>query len=125
MTPEHVTVYQISKESVEMNLAFIFTAICLTLWWNLQWKRVMRFWVRPPNRPWVQRAFRIFFALNFLGATWQFVKELRAHPLTREEIMPTIEIAAVMCVVVAIMSTLVLWQAQRRDRKHTAQASPE
>src|SRR5450631_3503007 len=33
-----------------MNVAFIFTAVCWTLWWNLQWKRVMRFWVRPPNR---------------------------------------------------------------------------
>lgn len=100
-----------------MTIAFIFTAICWTLWWNIQWKRVMRFWVRPPNRPWVQNAFRAFFALNFLGAIWQLATELHAHPLARREIVPTMEIAAVMCVIVAIVSSLVLWMAQYRDRK--------
>jgi hypothetical protein len=100
-----------------MTVAFIFTAICWTLWWNVQWKRVMRFWVRPPNRPWVQYAFRVFFALNLIGAICQFAMELHSHPLARQEIVPTIGIAAVMCVVVAIMSAFVLWMAQRRDQR--------
>jgi hypothetical protein len=100
-----------------MTIAFLFTAICWTLWWNLQWKRVMRFWVRPPNRLWVQYTFRTFFALNLLGAIWQLAIELHAHPLAKQEVVPTIEIAAVMCVVVTIMSALVLWTAQRRYRK--------
>ena len=100
-----------------MNVAFMFTAMCWTLWWNLQWKRVMRFWVRPPNRPWVQYLFRAFFALNFLGVLWQFVKQLHAHPLAKEEVVPTLEIAATMCAVVAVLSASVLWMAQRRDRK--------
>lgn len=43
-----------------MNIAFLFTAACWTLWWNLQWKLVMRIWVRPPNPLWVQYLFRIF-----------------------------------------------------------------
>ena len=46
-----------------MNVAFLFTAVCWTLWWNLQWKLAMRFWTRTPNRPWVQYLFRTFFAL--------------------------------------------------------------
>jgi hypothetical protein len=102
-----------------MMVAFIFTATCWTLWWNLQWKRVMKFWVRPPNRPWVQYLFRVFFALNFLGALWQFVEQLHAHPLAKQDVVPTLEIAAIMCAVVALISTSVLWFAVRRDRKAT------
>ena len=77
----------------------------------------MRSWVRPPNRSWVQYLFRTFFALNFLGALWQFVKQLHAHPLAKQEIAPTLEMAAIMCAVVALMSASGLWMAQRRDRK--------
>jgi hypothetical protein len=47
-----------------MNTAFLFTAVCTTLWWNIQWKRVMQFWLRPPNRRATQYGFRIFFALT-------------------------------------------------------------
>jgi hypothetical protein len=100
-----------------INIAFMFTAVCWTLWWNLQWQRVMRFWVRPPNRPRVQYLFRAFFALNFLGASWQFVKQLHAHPLSKQDVGPTLEIAVIMCAAVSLMSASVLWMAQRRDRK--------
>jgi hypothetical protein len=100
-----------------MNIAFMFTAVCWTLWWNLQWKRAMRFWVRSPNRLWVQHFFRAFFALNFLGALIGFAQQLHAHPLGKEDIGPTLGITAIMCVVVTLMSTFVLWMAERRDRK--------
>lgn len=100
-----------------MKIAFLFMAVCWTLWWNLRWKRVMRFWVRPPNRLWVQNLFRAFFALNFIGALWQFVMQLHAHPLAKQEVTPTIMAAGVMCAVVALMSASVLWMAERHDRK--------
>jgi hypothetical protein len=99
-----------------MNIAFIFTMVCWTLWWNLQWQRVMRFWVRPPNRPWVQYSFRAFFALNLIGAVWQFVNKLHGHPLAKQDIAPTLGIALIMCAAVALMSGFGLWTAQRRDR---------
>lgn len=107
----------------KMNTAFLFTAMCWTLWWNLQWKRVMRFWLKPPYLPWVQVVFRVFFAFDFVGALVGFVRQLLSHPLTKQDIVPTIRIAAIMCAIVAAMSTLVLWQAQRRDRK--AASAPE
>lgn len=106
----------------KMNTAFLFTAMCWTLWWNLQWRRVMRFWLRPPYLPWVQVLFRVFFALNFVGALVGFVHQLLSHPLTKQDIVPTIRIAAIFCAVVAAMSTLVLWQAERRDRTTTSAA---
>lgn len=103
--------------SREMDTAFVFTAMCWTLWWNLHWKRVMRFWVKPPNRPWVQVLFRVFFAMNFVGAVIGFVQRLLTHSIAEREIIPTIEIAAIMCVVVGTASALVLWMAERRDAK--------
>ena len=65
-----------------MNTAALFTAICWTLWWNLQWKRVMRFWIKPPYRPWVQVLFRVFFALNFVGAVIGFIRQLFSRTLS-------------------------------------------
>jgi hypothetical protein len=100
-----------------MITAFLFTAICLTLWWNLQWKRVMRFWLKPPYRHWVEISFRVFFAFNFLGAVIEFARQLLAYPLTKQEIAPTIWTAAIMCAVVGIMSASMLWVAERRDAK--------
>src|ERR1700722_1407992 len=33
-----------------LTTAFLFTVVCWVLWWNIQWRRAMRFWVRPPNK---------------------------------------------------------------------------
>lgn len=100
-----------------MMTAFLFTAVCLTLWWNVQWKRFMQFWLRPPNRPATQYGFRIFFALNFIGAITQLIYQLRRHPLNRETLIPTVEMVAVMCVVVGIMFRSVLWNIERARLK--------
>ena len=100
-----------------VGIAFLFTTTCWTVWWNIQWKRVMGFWLRPPYRPWVQWLFRTFFALCFLGSLYRLLEELQAHPLTKRDIGPTIGITAIMCSVVGLMSVLGLWVLDRRDRK--------
>jgi len=97
----------------QMDTAALFTAMC----WNLQWKLVMRFWLKPPYRSWVESAFRIFFGLNFVGAVIGFVRQLVTHPLHKQDIASTSKIAAIMCVVVAFMSASVLWMVQRRTTK--------
>jgi len=106
----------------KMITAFLFTAMCWTLWWNLQWKLAMRFWLKPPNRPFVEVLFGVFFALNFLGAVVAFVRQLLSHPLARQDIIPTTRITAIMCAVVAAMSTSVLWMARRRVAKAASAA---
>jgi hypothetical protein len=100
-----------------MQIAFIFTATCWALWWNIQWKKVMRFWVRPPNREWVMLLFRIFFVLCFVGALGGLVQDLHQNPLAKSEILPTAEIAATMCTVVALMTALGLRMIDSRDRE--------
>ncbi len=56
-----------------MNTAFLFIAICLTLWWNIQWRCVMQFWLRPPNCVAVQYVFRIFFAVSLINSVRAFI----------------------------------------------------
>jgi hypothetical protein len=96
--------------------AFLLTGVLWTLWWNVQWKRVMRFWLRPPYRRSTENVFRIFFGLNLAGALFELVQQLRRHPLTQENALPTLTTAAIMCLVVGTGSGLVLWAAARRDR---------
>jgi hypothetical protein len=100
-----------------MQIAFIFTMTCWALWWNIQWKQVMRFWVRPPNRRWVQLLFRVWFASCFVGALYRFAQEVHASHLTERDIGPTAGIAAIMCAVIALISAVGLWGVQRRDRR--------
>jgi hypothetical protein len=97
-----------------VSLGFQFTAVCWTLWWNLQWRRAMRYWLRPPNRPITQHAFRVFFGLCFFGALWDFAQQLRNHPLTAQNAGPTVATAVIISFVVA----LGVWWTERRDREN-------
>jgi len=103
-----------------MSVAFLFVAVGWTLWWNLQWKRVMRYWLRPPYRRWTQIGFRVFFAANFVGAVLQLIQQLRRHPITKENSVLTIKVTVIMGAVVALISFLTLTMAERRDRKRNA-----
>jgi hypothetical protein len=103
-----------------IQIAFLFTGTVWTLWWNIQWKRVMGFWLRPPYRPEVQWLFRTFFASCFLGSVYTLWQEVQTHPLAKHDLIPTIGVTAIMCAVVAIMSVLGLWMLDRRDRKSDA-----
>ncbi len=100
-----------------MSTAFAFVAVCLTLWWNIQWRRVMQFWLRPPNRIAVQYAFRIFFAISLINAVRGLVQQLRAHPLTRATTIPTLEVTAAMGAAVFVVFGFGLWSIERARRK--------
>lgn len=101
-----------------MYIAFLVTAVSSTLWWNLQWKKVMQFWLRPPNHIATQYLFRAFFALNFLGSTIELFRQLRLYPLSRNNAVPTIELTALFLVVAGAMSIFGLWNIDRNRRKH-------
>ena len=101
----------------EMQTAVLFTMVCWTLWWNLQWRYAIRFWMKPPRQPWVELAFRAFFALSFVGAVVELTGQLHSHPLSRQNLRPTIKIAGLMCAAVAMMSASTVWKAHRRDAK--------
>lgn len=100
-----------------MDTSFLFTTICWVLWWNLQWRQAMRFWVKPPNRQLVVYLFRIYFALCLIGALKSFVEQVQRHPITRENIGATLLTSAILLGVVATMTAFSVWFASRRERQ--------
>lgn len=110
---------QAANDPVEqrMYIAFLFTAVSITLWWNLQWRKVMQLWLRPPNHVATQYLFRAFFALNFLGSTIELIRQLRLHPLSRDTAAPTIGLTAVFLLVTGSVFIFGLWNVDRNRRK--------
>jgi hypothetical protein len=102
-----------------LTTAFLFTAVCWVLWWNLQWRRAMRFWVRSPNRQTTVYFFRVFFGLCLIGSLNGFVQQLRHHPLNGQNLGATLLTATIMCGVVATMTALSVWIAERREHRDT------
>jgi len=53
-----------------VTIGFMVAGFVWTIWWNLDWRRYLKFYgIRGPRYPvWVQSVFRIFFALCSLGA---------------------------------------------------------
>ena len=100
----------------KVNTAFYATMLGWTLWWNLSWRRVMRFWVRPPYRRLTEIGFRIFFAANLIGAATVLFGQLRHHPLNASNAAQTLKITVIMSCIVAGMSFFALKTADRRDR---------
>jgi hypothetical protein len=80
--------------------AFLFTVVCWVLWWNLRWRRAMRFWARPPNKGITIYLFRIFFGLCLIGSLNSFVEQLQHHPLTGQNLGATLLTSVIMCGVV-------------------------
>jgi hypothetical protein len=101
----------------QVNTAFLFATVCWVLWWNLQWRQAMRFWIRPPNKPFVVYLFRMFFALSLIGSVNGFVDQIRRHPITRENAGEILVTAMIICVVVAAMTALSVWFSARRERQ--------
>jgi len=48
------------------------------------------------NRKMTQLVFRIFFASCFVGSVGELVRELRAHPVTSRNVLPTLATASIM-----------------------------
>jgi hypothetical protein len=99
--------------------AVLFTTVCWMLWWNLQWRRAMRFWILPPNEKLTVFLFRIFFALCLIGSVNGFVQQIQRQPPTQQNILGTLLTAAIMCGVVVTMTAFAVWMAERRERRET------
>jgi hypothetical protein len=50
--------------------------IFMTGWWNLQWRRFMKFWTRASYKPVTVLLFRAFLAANFVGAVWYLIGQI-------------------------------------------------
>ena len=89
-----------------MTLGFAIAVLIFTGWWNVQPKRFMRFWLRPPYKPLTVTLFRIFFAANLLGALVYLVQQIARHqrPLANYKIAMAIGAAWLLFMGLIVMS---------------------
>jgi hypothetical protein len=61
-----------------MTTGFVVAGFIWTIWWNLDWRRYLKFYgIKGPAYPvWVQFLFRTFFALCSLGAAVELGRRL-------------------------------------------------
>jgi hypothetical protein len=100
-----------------MTTAFLIMAVLWTTWWNAQWKRLMRLWVKLPYRPITQYGFRGFFALSLIGSIVRLIEHLQNNPIHHRDMGSTLGLAGVLCLLVGMMTEVSLQLAKRRDRK--------
>jgi hypothetical protein len=103
-----------------MTLGFAAAAVFLTVWWNLQPQRFMRFWLKPPYKPLTVILFRIFFAANLIGAVSYLIGQVNRQQRSTSQYLAAAEIAAAWITVIWVMITVMLWFARRRDQAGNA-----
>jgi hypothetical protein len=101
----------------QMTTAFLFVAICWVSWWNWKWRVAMRFWVKRTNNQIVVYLFRIFFGLCLIGSVESFIRQIRRHPITGQNIGPILLTSAIMCGVVATITAFSVWIVGGRERQ--------
>lgn len=97
----------------KLTLGFSIAALFMVAWWNLSWKRFMKFWLKPPYRRVTEIGFRLFFAANLVGALWYVVSQIiRVHRAPRDY-LDVMGISAAWILVIILMVHFVEWQARR------------
>lgn len=99
---------------------FLLVVFGWVLWWNLAWQRAMRGWYTPPYSEAAKSWARIWFGSQLAGATVALVCQLIAQPVTRDDALPVVAVAAVVGVALAGMQAGVLLSVERQDREALA-----
>jgi hypothetical protein len=105
-----------------MTTGFLMACFAWTLWWNLDWRRFIKFYgvSGPPYRPWAEISFRVFFALCLLGAAVEVARRLpqATHPV---RFYPEcLFVTAVWFAVIVLLVKTVEWINSKRKTRVTA-----
>jgi hypothetical protein len=97
-----------------MNLGFGIAMVFMTGWWNLQWRRFMKFWMRASYKPATVLLFRAFLAVNFVGAVWYLIGQIVRASLSRSDYLVGLEVGAGISGIIWMMVYVVEWMNRRR-----------
>jgi hypothetical protein len=92
-----------------LNLGFGIAVLFMTSWWNIQWQRFMKFWIKPPYKHGTTILFRSFFAATLIGAVWYLLQHTVSYGALVSDYLAAAEIGGAMIVVIWIMVNLVEW----------------
>lgn len=98
-------------------LGFAIAMVVVTLWWNLDWKHFMRYWLlrAPPySKPW-EIGFRTFFLFSLLGAAVNFVRQVHERSRTVKEFALGVTVSLLWIAFFVIMDLYFRkrWQAEK------------
>jgi hypothetical protein len=101
-----------------MTTGFFLAGFAWTLWWNLDWRRFIKFYgiSGPPDRLWVTIAFRIFFALCSLGAADDLGRRLLQEVRPVRFYSQCLLVAAAWFAVIVLLVKTVEWLNSKRKK---------
>jgi hypothetical protein len=98
-----------------MMLGFGFATVLWTLWWNLDYSRFMKFWVKLPNKRLTVIIFRVLFALWFLSAVQWFVGNLLRTSRPPHAYAEALGVGLAWCFAIWAMVNIVEWMNRKRQ----------
>jgi len=107
----------------QINFGFGIAVLFVTAWANIQWRRFMRFWLKPPYRPLTTVVFRLFFAAGLLGATWDLANEIPPRGAATFNYVSGLKTGLAMCVASWCLFSVVSWLTRKRDLKDQGDSS--
>ena len=107
-----------------MTTGFFLAGFFWTLWWNIDWRRFIKFYVGgPPYRRWIEIVFRTFFAACALGAADDVVTRLFRPNRPARFYLDVVGIAVVWFAVIILMVKTDEWFSSKRKPKSSIQAN--
>jgi hypothetical protein len=104
-----------------MVTGFLLAGLAWTLWWNLDWRRFIKFYgiSGPPYRPWVAIGFRIFFALCSLGAAEDLGRRLLQEGRPVRFYSDCLLVAVAWFTAIILLVRTVEWLNRKREKRVT------
>jgi hypothetical protein len=97
-----------------MSLGFGLAMVLWALWWNLDYLRFMRFWVKPPYKPRTVIIFRVLFALCLVGAIVGLFENALRKSRPAQTYIEAIGIGLAWSLAIWIMVNVVEWMNRKR-----------
>ena len=99
----------------KLMLGFGFAVVLGTLWWNLDYLRFMKFWVKPPYKRLTVIIFRVLFGLWFLSAASWFVEKLLRTSRPPRAYAEALGVGLAWCFAIWAMVNIVEWMNRKRQ----------
>jgi len=99
----------------KMTLGFGFAVVLWTLWWNIDYLRFMKFWLKPLYKQSTVVIFRVLFALWFLGAARWFFENLIRTTRPARVYAEALGVGIAWSLAILLMVNLVEWMNRKRQ----------
>jgi hypothetical protein len=100
-----------------LTLGFSFVALLISVWWTVDWKHCIRFWIRsdPPYSKLLTLGFRGFFLACLVGSSIQLVRAISERPPTIVDIEKAALYSLIGIGFFGAADLVFRWRVYRRD----------